>query len=43
MPVYVNEVVSAVKNEADTLEKVMDEAKAGTECTRCRKIIENKK
>lgn len=39
--VSVNEVVSAVKNGADTLDKVMDETKAGTGCTGCRKIIEN--
>lgn len=39
--ISVNEVVEAVKNGADTLEKVMDETKAGTGCARCRGIIEN--
>ncbi|WP_297136873.1 (2Fe-2S)-binding protein, partial [Terrisporobacter sp.] len=33
--ISVNEVVEAVKNGADTLEKVMDETKAGTGCARC--------
>lgn len=39
--VSINEVVSAVKNGADTVEKVMEETKAGTGCGRCIKIIEN--
>ncbi|WP_455539130.1 (2Fe-2S)-binding protein [Terrisporobacter sp.] len=39
--VSVNEVVSAVKNGADTMEKVMEETKAGTGCGRCKGIIAN--
>lgn len=39
--VSVNEVVSAVKNGADSVEKVMEETKAGTGCARCIRIIEN--
>ena len=39
--ISVNEVVSAVKNGADTVEKVMKETKAGTGCGRCKGIINN--
>lgn len=39
--ISVNEVVSAVKNGADTVEKVMEETKAGTGCGRCKGIISN--
>lgn len=45
--ISVNEVVAAVKNGADTVEKVMEETKAGSGCGRCKgiiaNIIENKK
>ena len=39
--VSVNEVVSAVKNGADTLDKVMKETKAGTGCGRCKGVLNN--
>ena len=39
--VSVNEVVAAVKNGADTLEKVMEETKAATGCGRCKAVIQN--
>lgn len=39
--VSVNEVVSAVKNGADTLDKVMEETKAGTGCGRCKGVLNN--
>ena len=39
--VSVNEVVSAVENGADTLDKVMEETKAGTGCGRCKAVLEN--
>ena len=45
--VSVNEVVEAVKNGADTIERVMEETKAGSGCGRCKgviqSIIDNKK
>ena len=39
--VSVNEVVEAVKNGADTIERVMEETKAGSGCGRCKGIIQN--
>ena len=39
--VSVNEVVSAVKNGAQTVEQIMEENKAGTGCGRCKGIIVN--
>ncbi len=39
--VSVNEVVAAVKNGADTVEKVMAETKAGTGCGRCKAVLQN--
>ena len=39
--VSVSEVVSAVKNGADTIEKVMAETKAGTGCGRCKAVLQN--
>ena len=39
--VTVNEVVEAVKNGADTIERVMEETKAGSGCGRCKGIIQN--
>ena len=39
--VSVNEVVEAVKNGADTIEKVMAETKAGTGCGRCKAVLQN--
>ena len=39
--VSVNEVVEAVKNGADTIERVMEETKAGSGCGRCNGIIQN--
>lgn len=39
--VSVNEVVEAVKNGADTIERVMEETKAGSGCGRCKGVIQN--
>ena len=39
--VSVSEVVSAVKNGADTFEKVAETTGAGTACGRCKEIILN--
>ena len=39
--VSVNEVVASVKNGSDTIEKVMEDTKACTGCTRCKGVIEN--
>lgn len=39
--VSVNEVVEAVKNGADTIERVMEETKAGSACGRCKGVIQN--
>ena len=41
VPVSVSEVVSAVKNGADTFEKVAETTGAGTACGRCKEIILN--
>ena len=39
--VSISEVVSAVKNGADTFEKVAETTGAGTACGRCKEIILN--
>lgn len=39
--VSVDEVVTAVNNGADTIEKVAEVTKAGTACGRCKGIISN--
>lgn len=39
--VSMNEVVAAVQNGADTVEKVMKETKAGSGCGRCKGLIAN--
>lgn len=39
--VSVDEVVSAVKNGADTLDKVREETKAGVGCGICNGVLEN--
>ena len=39
--VSLNAVVEAVKNGADTVEKVGEVTKAGTACGRCKVLIEN--
>ena len=39
--VSIREVVSAVKNGADTFEKVAETTEAGTDCGRCKEIILN--
>lgn len=39
--VSIETIVEAVKNGADTVEKVSEETGAGTVCTRCKGIITN--
>ena len=39
--VSVEEVVNAVKNGADTVEKVEEVTGAGSPCGKCRRLIEN--
>mgnify|MGYP002794593715 CR=1 FL=1 len=37
----IEEVVTAVKNGADTIEKVAEVTKASTQCGRCKNLIQN--
>ncbi|MCL1988430.1 MAG: (2Fe-2S)-binding protein [Firmicutes bacterium] len=39
--VSLEEVIAAVKNGADTVAKVGEATRAGTDCERCTKLIEN--
>ena len=39
--VSIKEVLDAIKNGADSLEKIMEVTKAGTACGRCKPLLEN--